>query len=151
MSTRLSRHFSLEEMIVSDTAARKGIDMTPPPVVRVSLRALCSSILDPLREEVGQPIIVTSGYRPVKLNTLIGGSNTSQHCLGEAADIHVRGWKPLDLAKLIVSMELPYDQLIMEFGQWVHVSHKAFHPQRKEQLTARRNSSGVHYLPGLLP
>jgi len=150
MSTNLSRHFTLEEMLVSGAAARRGIDMTPSPVVKVSLRALCSTILDPLREEIGQAVIVTSGYRPVKLNTLIGGSNTSQHCLGEAADIHVRGWTPMDLAKLIVSMGLPYDQVILEFGQWVHVSHKAFGNQRKQQLTAKRNSSGVHYVPGLI-
>ncbi len=149
MSTQISRYFSLEEMLVSQTAVRKGIDMTPPPNVRVALRALCNSVLDPLREEVGQPIIVTSGFRPVRLNTLIGGSKTSQHCLGEAADIHVRGWTPLQLARLIVTLRLPFDQVIMEFGEWVHVSHKAFGAQRGQQLTARRTSAGVHYLSGL--
>jgi hypothetical protein len=150
MSNHLSRFFTLEEMLVSQTAIRKGIDMTPPPNVKVALRALCNSVLDPLREEIGQPIIVSSGFRPVKLNTLIGGSRTSQHCLGEAADINVRGWKPIDLAHLIVNLKLPFDQVIMEFGQWVHVSHKAFGSQRGQALTARRTSAGVHYLPGLL-
>lgn len=147
--TVLSRHFSLEEMLVSQTAARRGIDMTPPLSVRTSLRSLCYCILDPLRDALGVPIIVSSGYRPVQLNTLIGGVASSQHCKGEAADINVHGMTPLQLAERIVQLQLPFDQLIMEFGEWVHVSHKPFGNQRGEALTAKRVNGAAHYLPGL--
>lgn len=145
----LSRYFSLDEMLVSQAAARKGIDMTPSGDIKSNLRALCFNVLDPLRLAVGQPIIVSSGYRPPALNRLIGGASTSQHCKGEAADINVHGMAPLALARLLVSIGVPYDQVIMEFGQWVHVSHKRAGPQRAQQLTAHRVNGEAHYFPGL--
>lgn len=145
----LSRYFSLDEMLVSQMAARKGIDMTPTADIKSNLRALCFNVLDPLRLEIGQPIHVSSGYRPPALNRAIGGASTSQHCKGEAADINVAGWTPLRLALLIESMKLPYDQIIMEFGQWVHVSHKRLGPQRGQPLTAHRVNGEAHYFPGL--
>jgi hypothetical protein len=145
----LSRYFSLDEMLISQEAVRKGISMTPDSEIKSNLRALCFNVLDPLRLQVDVPIFVSSGYRPPVLNRMIGGAATSQHCKGEAADIHVHGMTPLQVANLIASMKLPYDQLIMEFGQWVHVSHKRTGPQRMMQLTAHRVDGVAHYFPGL--
>lgn len=145
----LSKYFSLDEMLISQEAVRWGIPMTPTSEVKSNLRALCFNVLDPLREQLDLPIHVSSGFRPVELNRRIKGAATSQHCKGEAADIHVNGMTPLKLAQLIAGMGLPYDQLIMEFGQWVHVSHKRGGPQRTQQLTAHRVDGAVHYFPGI--
>ena len=120
------KHFTMNEMTRSATAKRKGINNNPSPQVAQSITALVEKILDPLREAWGQPIIVSSGYRCPKLNKLVGGAPSSQHLLGEAADIHTVSDKPEDnrrLFQLIQRLNLPYDQLIDEYGyNWIHVS-----------------------------
>ena len=70
---KLTEHFSLEEMIKSQTGARKGIDNTPPPEVIESLKALCENVLEKIRIHFGRPVTVNSGYRGPKLNKAIGG------------------------------------------------------------------------------
>lgn len=142
------KHFTLGEFLVSGTAKRLGIDMNPPPPVQANIEALVHNVLDPLRSRVGRAIFVSSGWRPEKLNNAIGGSVTSQHLSGEAADITVQGMKPVDVCKMIIEMGLPFDQLIQEHGEWVHVS---FGPRNRRQvLTASRNRSGkTVYTPGL--
>jgi hypothetical protein len=121
------KHFTMNEMTRSATAKRYGIDNTPSPEAQASLKALVEKILDPLREAWGQPIIVSSGYRCGRLNKIVKGSATSQHMLGEAADIHTVSDKPEDnrrLFQLIQRLNLPYDQLIDEYGyNWIHVSY----------------------------
>lgn len=121
------KHFTMNEMTRSATARRKGINNNPSPQVAQSITALVEKILDPLREAWGQPIIVSSGYRCPKLNKLVGGGANSQHMLGEAADIHTVSDKPEDnrrLFQLIQRLNLPYDQLIDEYGyNWIHVSY----------------------------
>lgn len=147
--SRISTYFNLEEFLVSQTAARWGIDMTPTATVKIALTALAMTVLDPLRQRAGKPIIVTSGYRPHALNARIGGASSSQHCVGEAADIHIQHMSPYTLAQMIIAAKLPFDQLILEFGQWVHVSHKPAGPQRGEVLTAKRIDGKAIYTPGL--
>lgn len=120
---KLSPNFTLEEMTVSETAVRKGIDNTPNAGQMENLRQLCKYILEPLRILVGAPILVTSGYRSPALNKTIGGAKTSQHCLGLSADIHTNKYSIDKLYQLIKKSRLPYDQVIHEFGQWVHVSY----------------------------
>lgn len=123
----LTPHFSLEEFIVSNTAARKGIDNTPSISVINNLRLLCMHVLEPLREKLKEtygkemPIIVTSGYRSPKLNAAIGGAKNSQHIEGKAADIHVPGLTIEELFEFIRT-NLTYDQCIQEFNSWVHIS-----------------------------
>lgn len=146
---KIGRNFTLEELLVSEAAARHGIDMTPPPEVLKCLKALVANILDPMRDAIARPITISSGYRPPALNRIIGGANSSQHTLGQAADLNVQGMTPRQVAKWVKSSGLPFDQLIMEFDRWVHVS---FGPRNRRQvLTARKNAAGdTEYLPGIV-
>lgn len=123
------KNFTIPELTKSATASRRKIDNTPSAAVIANLTALVDNILDPLREAWGAPIVVTSGYRCVRLNAAVGGVKTSQHTLGQAADIRTVSDKPADnkrLFDLIVKLGLPYDQLIDEYGyNWVHVSYSS--------------------------
>ena len=123
------KYFTIPELTKSATASRRKIDNTPSAAVIANLTALVDNILDPLREAWGAPIIVTSGYRCVRLNAAVGGVKTSQHTLGQAADIRTVSDKPADnkrLFDLIVKLGLHYDQLIDEYGyNWVHVSYSS--------------------------
>ena len=123
----LSRFFTLAEMTHSDTAQSAGIRNEPGAAETKSLRALCTAVLDPLRESIGQAIRINSGYRGPQLNKRVGGARDSQHVRGEAADIESRGIAPLQLFQRIIRLALPFDQLIYEDKsatvKWVHVSH----------------------------
>lgn len=122
---QLSRHFTLAEMSHSNTAQAEGIDNQPGPAETACLQALCTSLLDPLREAVGLPIKVNSGYRGPALNKRIGGATKSQHLIGEAADIQAPGMSVLALFQKAIAMRLPYDQIIYEANgaaKWVHLS-----------------------------
>ncbi|HSM22922.1 MAG TPA: D-Ala-D-Ala carboxypeptidase family metallohydrolase [Rubrivivax sp.] len=123
----LSRFFTLAEMTHSDTAVREGIANRPGAAEADALRALCTAVLDPLREAVGRPIKVNSGYRGPALNRRIGGAPNSQHARGLAADIQSPGTAVLELFKRVIQLGLPFDQLIYEARnastKWVHVSH----------------------------
>ncbi|MBQ8225577.1 MAG: peptidase M15 [Bacteroides sp.] len=85
----LSEHFSLAEFEKSETARQYGIDNNVPTVYIPTLQQLCRTVLEPLREFAGRPIIITSGYRCPALNIKVGGVYASQHTLGEAADIRL--------------------------------------------------------------
>lgn len=153
---QLSPSFSLAELSRSEAAVRRGLDNTPPPEVIENLRALAEKVLQPLRDAVGKPMRVNSAYRGPEANKAVGGSKTSQHMTGEAADIEFDGFDNKKLAEKIVAMKLDFDQLILEFYKpgdpnsgWVHVSHKRGGPQRGEVLRAVRLPAGVSYLPGL--
>ena len=124
----LTKNFSLEEMYRSDTARRCGIDNKPQTEEVVeNLRALCTEVLQPLRDHLGKPVVVSSGYRCKDLNKKVGGVENSQHLKGEAADIKVRDREELiDVMRYIMD-ETDFDQLIREKSgstEWVHVSHK---------------------------
>lgn len=135
---QLSKFFTLSEMIKSDTAEKNGIDNTPYPRHIKAMRRLCADLLDPIREAVGRPVHVTSGYRCRALNTAVNGSRNSQHIRGEAADIHVKGMTPRQLYDFILTLDLEFDQIIDEFGEWVHISYTVKRPNRKQALEARR-------------
>lgn len=129
------RYFTLRELTRSATAIRLGIDNTPDAKVAENLKKLVGTVLDPLREAYGKPIIVTSGYRCEKLNRAVGGSRTSQHVHGQAADIRSVSDSPIDnkeifdLAKrLIDEGKIKVGQLIDEYGyDWVHISTPGGH------------------------
>lgn len=141
----LTPHFTLAEMIVSQEGARSGLRNDPDMRQIEALTALCQNVLEPLRARVKRPIVVSSGYRSTSINRRVGGSNRSQHCRGEAADIIVPGMSPEDVFALIRAMKLPFDQVIEEFGQWVHVSHSLAGPQRGNVLVAYRAGGNVQY------
>ena len=144
---KLSANFTLDEFLVSQTAERHGIDMTPPPEVVENLKRLCEGCLQPLRAAVKRPIFISSGYRSPDLNSLIGGSKTSAHMQGNAADFVVSGLTPFDTCQLIVEMGLPYDQCINEFGRWTHLG--VADVLRGEELTAYRKDNKTRYVHGI--
>ena len=143
------KYFSIKELTKSATAARKGIKNDPSIEECKSLTALIDKVLDPLREAYGKPIIVSSGYRCPKLNAAVGGSASSQHVKGEAADIRSVADTPEENKKLfdlIVKLGLPYDQLINEYNyDWVHVSFGPRH--RRQKLKAVRINGKTKYMP----
>jgi hypothetical protein len=124
---KLSPNFTLEEMTVSDYAARHGLDNTPGNEHLYNLKRL-AAFLEALRAVLGKPITINSAYRSPEVNAAIKGSKTSQHCHGTAADIKVSGMVPDQVVKRIIASTLPYDQVIREFsdpvrgGGWTHVS-----------------------------
>ena len=147
----ISQHFTLGELIRSESAKRNGISNMPTPEHIENLKALCEHILEPIRAEFRVPIYISSAYRSKQLNKFVGGSKTSQHCKGEAVDIdldgHSHGVTNKDIFDFIVA-KLPFDQVINEFDYaWVHVSYKRNGPQRRQVLRAvRSNSGGTIYL-----
>ena len=139
---KLTKNFSLEEMYRSDTARRLGIDNKPQTEEVVeNLRALCLEVLQPLRDHLGKPVVVSSGYRCKDLNKKVGGVENSQHLKGEAADIKVRDREELiDVMRYIMD-ETDFDQLIREKSgstEWVHVSHKRNGNNRRMVLRLAR-------------
>ena len=141
----LSPHFTLAEMTVSQEAARAGLKNEPDIHQIEALRALCTNVLEALRARVKKPIVVTSGFRSISVNRRVGGSLRSQHTRGEAADIIVPGMDSVDVFDIIRASKLPFDQVIDEFGRWVHVSHSMRGPQRGNVLMAYRQGGDVHY------
>lgn len=118
------KYFTIKELCKSSIGKAKNIDNTPDSKILKNLEQLVDNILDPLRKEYGKPIIVNSGYRCPALNAAVGGSKTSHHMLGLAADITAGSpTKNKQLFDLAQKLDLPYDQLIDEkHFQWVHVS-----------------------------
>ena len=132
--TQLSRYFTLAEMTVSETAARRGLSNKPTPEALESLKRLAVT-LDRIRAALGHPVVITSGYRSPEVNASVGGSKTSAHCKGLAADFTCPGYgTPLEVAKAIAAMGLEFDQLIHEYGTWVHLG-LADGRARKQLLT----------------
>jgi zinc D-Ala-D-Ala carboxypeptidase len=135
----LSKNFTLEEFMASQTATRYGIkeQMDPPQNVIHNLGRLCRKILQPLRDNLG-PLRISSGYRCIALNRLIHSNDNSQHVLGMAADIQFFENGVMDNQKIIdtvIRLGLDYDQMIDEFGlSWVHLSYN-ISGNRKQFLT----------------
>lgn len=134
----ISRNFSYREFERSATAdAHMICNVIRTFEVRDAIYELVEEVLQPLRDEIDEPIDISSGYRCPELNAFIPRSSpTSQHTKGEAADIKARSLSPLDLARVIVRMGLPFDQLIL-YPTFVHVSHKMGGPQRGQILYNR--------------
>ena len=152
---RLSQNFWLNELTKSSTADRLGISNEPGIEEIVNLTVLTQHVLQPVREHFGV-ITVNSGYRSPALNSKVGGSKTSQHCFGEAADFEQNGTPNAEVATWI-SEELEFDQLILEFytkGQpnsgWVHCSFKKDGSNRRKIMTALRVKGKTKYEQGLI-
>lgn len=137
------KHFTLDELTHSQAAARKGLSNDPDAAACEHLQALVDNVLDPLREALGRPIVISSGYRSPAVNKAVGGASSSQHVLGQAADITVPGLTVAQVVATIRRLGLPFDQLIDEFGSWVHVSHSPRH--RRQVLRAKRTAAGTKY------
>ena len=151
----LTANFTLAEMTKSETALRKGLDNTPGETEIGNLKLLCERVLQPVRDHFAMGVKVNSGFRHPEVNAAVGGSRTSDHCKGLAADIEIPGVPNYELAEWIRD-NLEYTQLILEFytrgvgdSGWVHAS---FDPAnlKKQVLTATRENGKTVYLPGLV-
>ena len=129
----LSANFSLEELCRSDTALRKGLDNTPDAETIANLTELANG-LEKVRELLGHPMHISSGYRSLKVNSAIGSKPTSAHVKGFAADFTCPGFGSVsDVCHAIMDSTIDYDQVISEYGAWIHIS---FDPQmRRMNLT----------------
>lgn len=142
---KLSNNFYLSEFLLSQTASREGIVNIPSSDHIKSMKVLCKKVLQPIRDHYKKPLSISSGYRSPALNAATKGSLNSQHCKGEAADIHINGVTHYDLVKWI-SENLDFDQVILEFWDaetnsgWVHVSY-SFN-NRGKILRAEHNVMG---------
>lgn len=138
---RLSKNFTLFELTYSDTASKLGFKNLPTQEEIRNLGALAQNVLQPLRDMLGKPITITSGFRNKPLNQKVGGASNSQHLYGQAADIIVLGMEVEDLYNYIKNSNLIYDQLILEQtkkDKWVHISYnKKFN--RRQNLIYKNN------------
>lgn len=146
---KLSDHFDLAELTISQEAARRGIANEPNAAQIGNLRGLCAYILEPLRVAVGKPVIVSSGFRSPAVNALVGGAPSSDHLRGLAADITIPGMTPLQVCQKITELKLPARQVIHEFSRWTHVSLSKDPDKAPELLTASLVGGKVTYSKGL--
>jgi zinc D-Ala-D-Ala carboxypeptidase len=135
---KITKNFSLKELIKSDKAVKLNINNEPSEEVIGNLIALCENTLQPIRDLVGYPITITSGFRCPALNKAVGGVSNSQHVIGQAADFKIpvlwRIFGRLEkVFKQIQDSTIPYDQLILE-PTWIHVSYSK--TNRRQNLVA---------------
>jgi zinc D-Ala-D-Ala carboxypeptidase len=151
---RLSKNFTLGELTKSQTAIRRSIDNTPSLAAIDYLQALVDNVLQPVRDHFGKPVDISSGYRSPQLNVAIGGSPTSHHCLGMAADFEIMGMDNKELAQWVRD-NLKFTQLILEFytdgdpnSGWVHVGYDP-KDLKCQVLRARKVNGKTTYSQGL--
>lgn len=152
---QLTNNFSLSEMVKSETALRQNMDNTPGDAEIANLKVLCEKVLQPVRDHYGKGVKVNSGFRHPNVNAAVGGSKTSDHCKGQAADIEIPGVPNAELAEWIAA-NLDFTQVILEFytqgipdSGWVHVSYDPAN-LKKQMLTAVKKDGKTVYLPGLV-
>lgn len=152
---KLSPNFSLAEMIKSDTALRLDMENEPGDEEIDNLTALCENVLQKVRDHYGKGVKVNSGFRHPDVNAKVGGSKTSDHCKGMAADIEIPGVANADLAEWIVE-NCEFRQVILEFytpgipdSGWVHVSYNP-DDNKKQVLTAMKENGKTVYKVGLI-
>ena len=152
---KLTNNFSLKEMTKSQTALRRDINNEPGNNEIDNLRLLCEYVLQPVRDHFGKAVRINSGYRSPELNSAIGGSKTSDHCKGMAADIEINGVANGDLAEWIKD-NCDFRQLILEFytpgvadSGWVHVSYNV-NDNISKVMTAMKENKKTVYKLGLI-
>ena len=117
--TILTEHFTLEELTHTD---HRELDNNPSEYEKANLMRL-AEFLELVKKTLdGKPIMVNSAYRSEAVNNAVGSKNTSQHRLGCAADLRVPGMTPDEVVKAIIASDLQYDQIILEFDRWTHIS-----------------------------
>src|ERR1700741_1767714 len=145
MNKKLTEHFNLSELIASDYAARNGLDNTPTPAIEANLSKVAVT-LEAVRAIYNKPLTVSSGYRSPEVNKGIGGAPDSAHMYGLAADINVPGMTPYDLGVAIMKSGIVFDQIIHEFGSWVHIAVPA--DGKKPRGSVLTIKKGTGYMNG---
>ena len=157
---KLSKNFTLQELIKSNTALRLGIDNTPSKEGIMKLTILATSVLQLLRDRIGA-LRITSGYRSPQLNTAIGGSNKSQHTKCEAVDIQYVKRGRMDnllIYQALIDLDIDFDQCILEFGDstatsdptspaWIHLSYKITNNRRQVLVAYKDDNNKTKYRP----
>ena len=146
---RLSAHFDLAEFTRSESAKRHGVSNEPTAEHQANLKVLCEKVLEPIRMFNEGPLNISSGYRSKNLNHFIGGSLSSQHCEGKAADVDMDGMSGKTNKEIFeyIKNNLEFDQLINEFNySWVHVSYNAG-KNRNQILDALKSNGRTVYAP----
>jgi zinc D-Ala-D-Ala carboxypeptidase len=152
---QLTKNFSLSEMVKSETALRNNLDNTPGDAEIANLKVLAENVLQPIRDAYGKGVKINSGFRHPNVNAAVGGSKTSDHCKGQAADIEIPGVANADLAEWIKD-NLEFTQLILEFytpgipdSGWVHVSYDP-NNLKKQVMTAMKENGKTVYKAGII-
>lgn len=154
---QITEHFSLKELTRSETARHLGLQNVPSAAEMANIQYTAEQ-LEKIRAYVGRGIVVTSCFRSERVNKAVGGSPTSAHRFGLAADCNAIGLTSLAFAKEIIKMrdegKITFDQLILEFpergdGAWVHVGFRCNSPMRNQIMTATKKGGKTVYLPGL--
>lgn len=133
---KLTPHFSLEELIHSQTADRKGIDNTPSQKVLANLQRLAEG-LEHVRSVLNYPILISSGYRCLQLNSLLGSKPSSAHTRGLAADFICPSYgTPSKVMEALVNSDIQYDQCILEYDRWIHIAFadEGYEPRRNNLI-----------------
>jgi zinc D-Ala-D-Ala carboxypeptidase len=150
----LTKNFTLHELTKSETALRKGINNVPTQTIITALHTLAVNVLQPVRDHYAKAVKVNSGYRSPEVNAAVGGSKTSDHCKGQAADIEIPGIANKELA-LYIRDNLEYTQLILEAytegvpdSGWVHVSYDP-NNLKKQVMTAKFVNGKAIYSNGI--
>jgi len=142
---RLSKNFTLPEIIHSNTAKRLGINNAPNKEHLKNMQVLVRDLIQPMRDVLG-PIRISSGYRNPELNRAIGGSSKSQHCKGEALDLQYWSKGKMcnkEIYDWVIKSGIEFDQMINEFDySWIHISLKSNGKNRKQILEAYKDSDG---------
>lgn len=115
-------NFKISELIHSDIAVQNNINNMPDINALDNLLELTFYCLQPIRDLIKKPIIITSGFRCSKVNFFAGGAINSQHLYGQAADFVINGMTPKEIVEIVKKSDIEYDQLINEFDKWVHIS-----------------------------
>ncbi len=118
----MSLNFKISELIYSDTAIKNNINNMPDINSLDNMLNLIYYCLQPIRNKLNKPMIITSGYRNPVVNRLAGGVNNSQHTQGQAVDFTVNGLTPAQIIEIIKKSGIKFDQLINEYNRWVHIS-----------------------------
>lgn len=138
----ISKNFRLREFTASEKAKKLGIDNTNvPDFAKNNIKELVYQILQPLRDATGKPIIINSGYRCLKLNSAVGGVPTSQHVYGQAVDMQVKGMTPYEVAKVVMELYLPFDQMIL-YNNFIHIS---IGTRDRRQLLYNKSYNGTKF------
>jgi zinc D-Ala-D-Ala carboxypeptidase len=136
----LTKHFTLEELVNSETATRLGIDNTPTVEVIDNLTFLAEKLED-VRALLCNPMLVSSGYRSLILNRHLGSRDTSSHAKGLAIDfISPSFGNPEAIVKAIVESDIQYDQVILEFNRWVHLSFAKENPRLQALIIDKKGT-----------